>query len=113
MLRGSPIPSQRITCCSRNGYPFAKEAPMAPRSSRILTLGVATLVVLLSISGLAVAQTDDASGPTTSRSSETAVLADTFDDPESGIIPPFQGASDDFSAEYDSGFFDIDALADD
>ena len=87
---------------------------MAPRSSRILILGVATLVVLLSISGLAFAQTDDsASGPTTSRSSETVVLSDTFDDPATGIIPPLENAAEDFSAEYDSGLFDVDALADD
>jgi hypothetical protein len=76
-------------------------------------LGVATLVVLLSLSGLAVAQTDTASGPTTSRSSETVVLSDTFDDPETGIIPAFAGASEELSAEYDAGFYDIDALADD
>jgi hypothetical protein len=70
--------------------------------------------VLLSISGLAFAQTDDsASGPTTSRSSETVVLSDTFDDPATGIIPPLENAAEDFSAEYDSGLFDVDALADD
>ncbi|CAN5672058.1 hypothetical protein BH23CHL4_BH23CHL4_00040 [soil metagenome] len=85
---------------------------MTSRSSRIVFLGVALLVMLLSLSGLAVAQNDVSDpGPATSRSQETVVLSDTFDDPEAGIIPVFAGASENLTAEYDAGFYDIDALA--
>ncbi len=87
---------------------------MTSRLPRIASPMLALLIAILSLSGLAVAQTaDDAQVPATSRSPETVILSDTFDDLETGVIPPFEGGTDDLIAEYDAGVYDIDALAED
>src|SRR5680860_336447 len=87
---------------------------MAPRTPRIAYTAIALLIGIFSLSGLAVAQSDDAAPPpSTSRSSETVILSDDFEDPGAGIIPDFAGSTEDLVAEYDSEVFDIDALAED
>ncbi|MBX3070643.1 MAG: hypothetical protein KF883_09125 [Thermomicrobiales bacterium] len=81
-----------------------------PRSALIM---MALAIALLSLPGVSLAQPDDqdAAAPSTTRSSETTILTDTFDSQETGVVPPFESDSDDISVEYDGGEFDIDALA--
>lgn len=79
-----------------------------PRPALLLT---AVLLAVVSLHHIAEAQNGET--PSTSRSSETVVLTDTFDNQATGAIPPFAGASDDLRVEYDDSQLDIDALADD
>lgn len=85
---------------------------MTLRIPRLALLLAALLIAGISLHSIATAQLDEITPqPSTSRSSETLVLTDDFDDPEIGVIPPFETDDDDISVEYDQGFFDIDALA--
>ena len=87
---------------------------MTLRIPRFALLTTALLIGVISLHGLATAQVDELpTRPSTSRSSETLVLSDDFEDPESGVIPPFETDSQDISVEYDGGVFDIDALEED
>jgi hypothetical protein len=87
---------------------------MTLRAPRLVPI-LAALAVVAALTGLAAAQVEEiiVPQPSTSRSSETLVLSENFEAADSAIIPPFEAPSEDFSAEIDSGVYDIDALADD
>ncbi|CAN5677659.1 hypothetical protein BH23CHL5_BH23CHL5_11920 [soil metagenome] len=87
---------------------------MPPTVRRIAGLGTALLIGVVSMSGLVFAQPEiPADIPVTSSSSEVVVLWDTFDDPDTGVIPDVSTGDPDLIAEYDAGNFDIDALNED